>query len=70
MLLVNGTAQGLGKVPWIAEVHRPSGEIVWEARFSSQDWVYRVERLDGCEVFKNSRFCPSLVEALRGGPAL
>lgn len=70
VLLVNGTAQGIDQEPWIAEVHAPSGEIVWEARFRAPDWVYRVERLDGCEAFANSRYCPELVDALRGGPAL
>jgi hypothetical protein len=69
-LVLNGVAAGVGTRPWLAEVHRPTGEIVWRADFSNRDWIYRAIRIDGCAIFRNERYCPSLVDGLRGGPAL
>lgn len=69
-LVVNGVAHGMGTRPWIAEVHAPTGEIVWQANFSNRDWIYRVERIDGCDAFQNARYCPGLVDGLRGGAVL
>jgi len=70
VLLVNGVTRALGARPWVAEIHVPTGDVVWEATFNNLDWIYRVQRLDGCELFANSRYCASLPESLRGGPAL
>ena len=70
VLLLNGVAAGLGEKPWLAEVDMPSGDIVWQAEFTSQAWVYRADRLGGCEAFANERYCPELVDELRGGPVL
>ena len=70
VLVVNGTGRTLGSRPWIAEVDVPSGEVVWEATFRSSDWIYRGQRIDGCALFASERWCPSVVDRLRGGPVL
>ncbi len=39
----------------------PAGEIVWRADFpDEQDAIYRAERVDGCSLFANAHYCPSL----------
>jgi hypothetical protein len=49
----------------IAEVDRPSNKVVH--RLVMRDvghWIYRAHRLDGCEVFSNTRYCPALADRL------
>ena len=42
----------------ILEVERASGEVVWRVRFPhADDGLYRSERIDGCELFANEKYC-------------
>jgi len=43
------------------EVHRASGEVVWRIRHhTADDAAYRAQRLDGCDLFANRRYCPTI----------
>ncbi|MEQ1565310.1 MAG: aryl-sulfate sulfotransferase [Myxococcota bacterium] len=43
----------------LVEVERPSGEVVWRLDFlDGDDATYRSQRIDGCAMFANRRFCP------------
>lgn len=47
----------------ILEVDRPSGEVVWRMELPADDSVlYQASRIDGCDVFNNTRFCPALAD--------
>ena len=41
------------------EVERATGEVVWRIRHhTTADAAYRAQRIDGCELFDNRRYCP------------
>jgi hypothetical protein len=45
----------------IVEIDPTTLEVVWRLQFADvHDAGYRAERLDGCSVFANERFCPEL----------
>ncbi|MFM7200223.1 MAG: aryl-sulfate sulfotransferase [Myxococcota bacterium] len=58
----NGTA---GHNSALVQVN-PAGSVVWRAEFKSdKDAVYRAERIDGCEIFSNTDYCPALADDLK-----
>lgn len=37
----------------------PAGTVVWRADFpSKKDFIYRAERIGGCAIFNNTKYCP------------
>ena len=47
----------------ILEVDPDTDEVVWAYRYTDEDvGLYRAERIDGCDLFANARFCPQLLE--------
>ena len=47
----------------VLEVDQLTDEVVWAYRWDQEDvGLYRAERLGGCDVFFNARFCPELLE--------
>ncbi len=56
------------RVTDIVEIDRPSGETVWRLAFGSpEDEVYRSERLGGCELFANAKWCDEVAARVEGG---
>lgn len=48
----------------ILEVDRPTATVVWRYELPADDSVlYQVDRIDGCDVFDNVRYCPALGDA-------
>lgn len=44
----------------LVQVQRPSDQVVWRLDFlDSDDTTYRAQRIDGCDLFANQRYCPS-----------
>lgn len=42
----------------ILELDRSSGDVVWRVRFPNpDDGLYRAERIDGCALFANDKYC-------------
>jgi hypothetical protein len=42
----------------LIELDKATGEVVWRLEMSEMvDGLYRSERLGGCEVFHNTRWC-------------
>jgi len=41
------------------EVEPISGEVVWRLDHQSYFGTYRAERVDGCDLFANTRYCPN-----------
>ena len=47
----------------IVEVDRPTGEVVWRLTFDEiTTSIYRAQRIDGCEIFDDVRYCPAVAE--------
>lgn len=47
----------------ILEVDRATDEVVWAYRYTDEAvGLYRAERIDGCDLFSNARFCPQLLQ--------
>ncbi len=43
----------------ITEVDPDTLDGLWRLRLPSQDaWLYRSERIDGCAIFGNAKYCP------------
>jgi hypothetical protein len=43
----------------VVEMERATGEVVWRLRFDETRWgIYRAQRIDGCAMFHNARYCP------------
>ena len=41
----------------------PPGDVAWRLDFlDADDSLYRAQRIDGCTLFANSRFCPAVAE--------
>ena len=63
LLITRGHCQGCGGVDpdsrsEIVEVDRETGEVVWRVSFPhADDGLYRSERIDGCALFENARYC-------------
>lgn len=48
----------------ILEVDRATDEVIWAYRWEQESvGLYRAERLGGCDVFHNARFCPELASS-------
>ncbi len=49
----------------IVEVDRPTGDVAWRLTFPrSNHAIYRSERIDGCTMFANTKYCPELSDRL------
>jgi len=49
----------------LVEVDRATDEVVWRAALGiAGDGVYNANRIGGCELFANARFCPEVAERL------
>lgn len=49
-----------GQVTEVVEVDPATGEVVWRLTFDTEDDAgFRAERIDGCALFANERYCPS-----------
>jgi hypothetical protein len=47
----------------LVEVDRETEEVLWRLDFlDSNDSTYRSQRIDGCALFANTRFCPELAQ--------
>lgn len=47
----------------ILELDRATGDVVWRVRFPhADDGLYRAERIDGCELFANEKYCAASAE--------
>ncbi|MCP4808348.1 MAG: hypothetical protein GY913_33350 [Proteobacteria bacterium] len=47
----------------ILEVDQVTDDVVWSYRWEDESvGLYRAERLEGCDVFANARFCPEVLE--------
>jgi hypothetical protein len=48
----------------ILEVDQPSGEVVWRLRFEDiNTTIYRAEKLSGCTLFRDVRYCEEAAAA-------
>ncbi len=49
----------------LVEVDPDTNDVTWRLDFlDPDDSTYRAEKLDGCAIFANSRYCPSVAERL------
>ena len=49
----------------LIEVDRTTDEVVWRAVLGdSDDGIYNIDRIGGCELFGNARFCPDVADRL------
>lgn len=47
----------------LIEIDRATNEVVWRLGFDDSRYTgYRAERIDGCDVFANARYCPELLD--------
>lgn len=47
------------KVASIIELD-PAGQVLWRADMTNEkEHLYRAERIDGCDIFNNTRYCPT-----------
>lgn len=44
---------------------RPPDEVVWRLSWTEREWTtFRAQRYEGCDVFANARYCPSVAERI------
>jgi hypothetical protein len=54
-----------GRHSQIVEIDRRDDTVVQRLVLGDEhDWMYRAHRIDGCDLFANARFCPSLATRL------
>ncbi len=45
----------------VVEVERETGDVLWRLTWpEATDGLYRADRIDGCALFANARYCPSI----------